>query len=217
MFAKIDPLFTDGRILKKEGLESLRDYPREYLDILYDKYEDGIIEGLIPVEKNGMIQISPGIVKINKSITIVKKQINLIKENDSILVVNLTRLNEGEEKLNGMKIIKVLDVNTKHRNIEVCRIIENKINLENRVQSPNQSFGNLVKISADVFIQKLIKLDLKAEDICILRAYQENQCIDSNILNSYINTVLKDQQRQERTLSEIKLCLEEILEIRREK
>ena len=34
------PLFENGRILKKEALEILRDYPSEMLSILYEGYTD---------------------------------------------------------------------------------------------------------------------------------------------------------------------------------
>ena len=40
------PLFETGRILKKEALEVIRDYPRDLLDILYEGYTDGVIRGL---------------------------------------------------------------------------------------------------------------------------------------------------------------------------
>ena len=36
------PLFENGRILKKEALEILRDYPKDLLSILYDGYTDGV-------------------------------------------------------------------------------------------------------------------------------------------------------------------------------
>ena len=40
------PLFENGRILKKEALEIIRDYPRDLLSIIYDGYTNGVIRGL---------------------------------------------------------------------------------------------------------------------------------------------------------------------------
>ena len=40
------PLFENGRILKKEALEIIRDYPRDLLSIIYEGYTNGVIRGL---------------------------------------------------------------------------------------------------------------------------------------------------------------------------
>ena len=45
MFKNIYPLFERKRLLKKEMLENLRDYPRNIFQILYQSYSDGILSG----------------------------------------------------------------------------------------------------------------------------------------------------------------------------
>jgi hypothetical protein len=72
------PNFGKGRILKKEMLESLRDYPRDYLDICFKDYSNGIISGAdILVGENG-ITVSRGVVKHNNRIyMLVKDYMNL--------------------------------------------------------------------------------------------------------------------------------------------
>ncbi|KYG92212.1 DNA and RNA helicase [Metasolibacillus sp. FSL H7-0170] len=57
------PHFQKGRILKRGMLESLRDYPRDIVDLYFQNYSDGIITGLdITVDGTNLI-IAKGIVK----------------------------------------------------------------------------------------------------------------------------------------------------------
>ena len=53
-------------ILKQQMLEAVRDYPREYVDLLYNNMGDGVITGFdVTIENHTRIKISPGIIKIN--------------------------------------------------------------------------------------------------------------------------------------------------------
>ena len=63
MFEKRTPVFTKGRILKKEMLESLRDFPRYVTDIFLAPYVDGVISGLDLTVDQENIMIAPGIIK----------------------------------------------------------------------------------------------------------------------------------------------------------
>ena len=45
MYKNNKPLFEAGKILKIQMLEELRDFNRDYLDIRYEEYTDGIIKG----------------------------------------------------------------------------------------------------------------------------------------------------------------------------
>jgi hypothetical protein len=63
LFLNVIPKFEKGRVLKKEMLENLRDYPRNFFDIYYKDYSDGIISGtdVYICEKTAIIK--KGIVK----------------------------------------------------------------------------------------------------------------------------------------------------------
>jgi hypothetical protein len=77
LFIDMFPNFGKGRILKKEMLESLRDYPRDYLDICFKDYSNGIISGAdILVGENG-ITVSRGVVKHNNRIYMLVKDYEL--------------------------------------------------------------------------------------------------------------------------------------------
>lgn len=65
MFYHIVPDFQKGRVLKREMLENLRDYPRNMTEIYFQDYSDGIIAGAqIVVEETNLV-ITEGIVKHN--------------------------------------------------------------------------------------------------------------------------------------------------------
>lgn len=61
MFKNIYPLFERKRVLKKEALENLRDFPRDIFGILYQDHSDGILCGCGLEVTDKTIQIRPGI------------------------------------------------------------------------------------------------------------------------------------------------------------
>ncbi|MFB5763890.1 DNA and RNA helicase [Paenibacillus medicaginis] len=63
MFKHTRPLFEKGRILKTAMLESLRDYPRSFLDVRYQEYTDGIITGADIRVGPKTLTVAPGIIK----------------------------------------------------------------------------------------------------------------------------------------------------------
>ncbi|WP_268625018.1 DNA and RNA helicase [Paenibacillus alvei] len=63
MFTHQMPHFHKGRILKTAMLESLRDYPRQFADIIYQHYSDGIIAGGEVQVNAESLTITKGIVK----------------------------------------------------------------------------------------------------------------------------------------------------------
>ncbi len=77
------PLFETGRILKKDALEILRDYPRDLLSILYDGYTDGVIRGLrlSSDHENKYIIIGKGLVKLKGEVYQIHKEIKVAYTN----------------------------------------------------------------------------------------------------------------------------------------
>ncbi|KNY30450.1 hypothetical protein [Pseudobacteroides cellulosolvens] len=65
MFSNIFPNFGKGRILKKEMLENLRDYPRDFFDIYFKEYSNGIIAGTDIHIGGNNITVKSGIIKHN--------------------------------------------------------------------------------------------------------------------------------------------------------
>ncbi|OPZ93214.1 MAG: hypothetical protein BWY74_01219 [Firmicutes bacterium ADurb.Bin419] len=63
MFTNIIPKFDRGRILKKEMLENMRDYPRNFNEIYFKGYSNGIISGADICVCESTIIINKGIIK----------------------------------------------------------------------------------------------------------------------------------------------------------
>lgn len=61
MFQNIYPVFETKKLLKKEMLDSLRDFPRELFDLQYRGYSDGILMGCELEGYEGGLKIMPGI------------------------------------------------------------------------------------------------------------------------------------------------------------
>ncbi len=61
MFQNIYPVFEAKRLLKKEMLENLRDYPRDLFRLQYQKYSDGILTGCDIEGLEAGLVIMPGI------------------------------------------------------------------------------------------------------------------------------------------------------------
>ena len=59
MFRYEEPLFEKKRLLRVDMLEQLRDYPRDYLKILYQGYSEGIVCGCQVSWNDGKLTISP--------------------------------------------------------------------------------------------------------------------------------------------------------------
>lgn len=63
LFANQYPHFHKGRILKREMLENLRDYPRDFLDLYFQDYSNGIIAGVHIIVADTRLIITKGIIK----------------------------------------------------------------------------------------------------------------------------------------------------------
>jgi hypothetical protein len=77
VFTNIFPKFGKGRILKTEMLENLRDFPREFADIFFQNFSDGVLTGAELVVNQNTITITRGIIKH-------RNKLYLLKEDHSI-------------------------------------------------------------------------------------------------------------------------------------
>lgn len=80
MFKNTYPLFERKKILKKEMLENLRDYPRDFFRILYQDYSDGILSGCRLKVQEPYVCVEPGILYYNKEFYIMNSPYRLLYE-----------------------------------------------------------------------------------------------------------------------------------------
>jgi hypothetical protein len=72
------PKFGKGRILKTEMLENLRDFPREFADIFWRNFSDGVVSGAELVVSNNTLIITPGIIKHRNKLYILKEDHSIV-------------------------------------------------------------------------------------------------------------------------------------------
>ncbi len=80
MFKNTYPLFERKKVLKKEMLENLRDYPRDVFHILYQDYSDGILVGCGLKVQEPYVCVEPGILYYNKEFYIMNSPERLLYE-----------------------------------------------------------------------------------------------------------------------------------------
>ncbi|WP_018249133.1 hypothetical protein [Orenia marismortui] len=88
MFSNKIPYFKRGNILKKGMLENLRDYPRNFLNLYFNDYSDGIISGCDILIEDDYLCINQGIIKFNGLIYIMDQfyKINYSNTNKEVLI-----------------------------------------------------------------------------------------------------------------------------------
>ncbi len=75
MFRYHYPMFKKGRILKRDMLEDLRDFPREVTDLFYHNYSDGVITGanIVVNENANRFVVTKGIVKFQGKLYVLRE------------------------------------------------------------------------------------------------------------------------------------------------
>lgn len=115
MFQNVSPNFQKGRILKKEMLENLRDYPRNFFDIYFKEYSNGIITGAELTVNEKDITISKGIIKYKDKLYILEEEERLpyyVSNEEAVIKVEFLEKNlDGDFIINGTEIF--IDQKTK--------------------------------------------------------------------------------------------------------
>ena len=74
------PIFTKGRVLKKESIEYLRDFPHDLASLACEQYSDGVLFGFAISSENGYTHITGGAIKYQGEIMIIPE--NTVKTSD---------------------------------------------------------------------------------------------------------------------------------------
>lgn len=93
------PYFNKGRILKKEMLENLRDFPRNILEVQYEDFTDGILCGFTPSIDKNMITFSKGITKYNDMLYVIPEPVFVqYNEAETDVMIKLNFYDEIQDK-----------------------------------------------------------------------------------------------------------------------
>jgi hypothetical protein len=144
MFVDTYPKFTAGRVLKHETLNLLRDYPRDYVDILYRGYTDGLMAGCQLVINSDTITIEPGLVRYLGKIYMMNESINIpytATGQDAILKICFKKEKENNECIVSQGDMMLQPGNKLAENeLELCRF---KLKQGARLRDDYQNFADL--------------------------------------------------------------------------
>lgn len=73
MFLFDEPIFQKKQLLRVEMLEQLRDYPRDFFNLHFQGYSDGIVCGCHITWNDGQLKIEPGILYHNRKLYFMKE------------------------------------------------------------------------------------------------------------------------------------------------
>ncbi len=125
MFKNISPNFGMGRILKKEMLENLRDYPRDFTDIFLGNFSDGVIAGSELIVGKDKITVKKGIVKFNGRIYMMTDEYSMPyypTNREAIIKIKFTDQEiEQDYKFNKSSIHIEIEVEAGENEIELGR------------------------------------------------------------------------------------------------
>ena len=85
----IFPIFTKGRVVKKESLEYLRDFPYDLATMVHEGYSDGVLCGFKVSLTGANLLISQGALKYQGNIIIVNESTIQLSEYGKLLFIKL--------------------------------------------------------------------------------------------------------------------------------
>lgn len=206
------PNFERHSILKKELLNSVRDYSVEYLKVKYEKYTKGIITGFeIKVIKDKYIEISKGIAKFEDFIYIADKKakikysetnkyksLKIVLEKDirirdydryklSYKLDENLQLNKNEIEICRFKLMEGFDLRDKHKSFEDIETEFDTINYVNATWSGKER-ESINPYITKIFGREVMKSKLEnMEDIvfCYM-CINEEKPLNIELIEQYI-------------------------------
>lgn len=84
-----NPFFTKGRVLKKESLDSLQEYPRELAGLRWEGYSDGILFGLTLHYEEERLSISKGAIRYAGEVMLLQEEVLPFETFDQLVSVKI--------------------------------------------------------------------------------------------------------------------------------
>lgn len=141
MFLDKFPKFTAGRVLKNDMLGALRDYPRDYINILYSHYSDGVLAGCTLQVSSESISIAPGLVRHKGKLYILSQAASVnytANGQDTSVKVSFNKEKEsGDYLLSSGDILITPGLKLAENELELCRF---KLKTGARLRDDYQDF-----------------------------------------------------------------------------
>lgn len=212
------PLFKKGSILKKEMLENLKNFPRDFSEIYYKDYGNGIISGCdISIDSFDII-ISRGIIKHNNKLYILDKDYKISYENISnevmLKIIFLDERVDNSFSYFESKIELSSELSLAPNELELCRfkmkegarLRENHIdfsdfstefNTLNIINTKYSSYGShtlhpkIIKNFANFLLQK----SADSEDYIFSMLCLNSNIVQKEVILQYINKKLTLEEK----------------------
>lgn len=143
MFIDKFPKFTAGRVLKHDMLGLLRDYPRDYVSILYSDYADGVIAGCGIIVNPDNLSIAPGLVRHRGVLYTLRQSIHVpyaATGQDTLVKISFGRAKESDDyTLMTGDILAVSSLKLAENEMELCRF---KLKPGARLRDDYQDFAD---------------------------------------------------------------------------
>ncbi len=201
----IYPLFERNRILKKEHLWSLRDYPLAHMEMAYASYGDGLIQGCEVTVREGELAVGKGIVKKNGFLYFISRELTVpYKATEKWEVVKMkVETDKSSKETIAHRLTLFVDQETekKENELEVCRF---KLRQGSRLRTEYKNF-----------------LDMETEYDTINLLYGDwggigEQTIPLPVTDYFARLVLSEKGSREEDIQLAYVCLSQPLPVRRE-
>lgn len=212
------PLFKKGSILKKEMLENLKNFPRDFSEIYYKDYGNGIISGCdLSIDAFDII-ISRGIIKHNNKLYILDKDYKISYENISneimLKIIFLDERVDNSFSYFESKIELSSELSLASNELELCRFkikegarlreshidfpdFSTEFNTLNIINTKYSSYGThtlhpkIIKNFANFLLQK----STDSEDYIFSMLCLNSNIIQKEVLLQYINKKLTLEEK----------------------
>ena len=226
MFQNNYPLFNSGRLLKIDMLEELRDFPREFFNIRFKEYSNGIISGCDIDVSDNFIVIQKGIIKYQDVLYILKEDKKIAYEcNNQLMILKVKFLSTKEEAdfiNNTAEVYLDEKLEIEANEIEICRFklrtgaklrinhvdfndLSTEYDTVNTINAPYAAYGES-SLNPEIlrrFGRELLKCNLSEPwDISSgMTCVQSNDPVQKEIIVSYLvyklNIEIKDYSNEE--------------------
>lgn len=220
VFTNQFPYFKRGNILKQEMLENLRDYPRDFLDLYFQDYSEGIISGVDLAASNNTIEVGSGIIKFADRIYLLADEVELDYEDENkelmikveflepeetgdfrvcdseVRLAEEIELADNELELGRFKLRQGADLRDNYDNFADFATEYNTVNIIN-VQYSHLKKPTLHPMITDSFAQRLWEqAEVEQLDLMFAAACLNSRAVNRSLIVNYLQKKLRVDQEE---------------------
>ena len=213
------PLFKKGSILKKEILENLRDFPRDFLNVNYNNLSDGLISGCNIDIEDFFIVVDKGIIKYKSKLYLLNEKVKIeykdLNEEFMLKIIFLPEEIDNSFSYFHSKIELTTNLELEDNQMELCRFKLNKgaklrrnyidfndfstefntINIINIKYSGEQNYTLHPEIIKN-FVRSISKYERDSDDFFFSILCLNSKSIEREVILQYIHKKEKIENKE---------------------